>query len=111
MTFCPGTAPRASDRPAVGGDAGAYRGLRTALGGWLRIRMRARLAHSGCQDLDAEEAVQEAMVRVVQTRAERLEPPYFYAAVRNAALNVKARAEVLRPDVGIVDAGLGTRSR
>ena len=54
----------AAMRQAIGGDAGAYRGLLTALGGWLRIRMRARLAHSGCQDLDAEEAVQEALLAI-----------------------------------------------
>jgi RNA polymerase sigma-70 factor (ECF subfamily) len=54
----------AAMRQGIAGDAAAYRSLLTALGGWLRIRMRARAAQSGCQDLDAEEAVQEALLAI-----------------------------------------------
>ena len=54
----------AAMRQAIAGDGAAYQRLLTALGGWLRIRMRSRLAQSGCQDLDAEEAVQEALLAI-----------------------------------------------
>lgn len=51
-------------RQAIAGDTAAYQRLLTALGDWLRIWMRARLARSGCQDIDAEEAVQETLLAI-----------------------------------------------
>lgn len=54
----------AAMRQGIAGDAAAYRSLLTALGGWLRIRMRSRLARLGCPDADAEEAVQEALLAI-----------------------------------------------
>ncbi len=54
----------AAMRQAIAGDSAAYQSLLTALGGWLRTRMRARLARYGCHDLDAEETVQEALLAI-----------------------------------------------
>ena len=51
-------------RAAIAGDEAAYRRLLSALVPWLRALARRGLARSGTGDADAEDIVQEALLRV-----------------------------------------------
>jgi RNA polymerase sigma-70 factor (ECF subfamily) len=104
----------AAMRGAIAGDAVAYQRLLTALGGWLRSRVRARLAQSGCPDLDAEEAVQETLLAIHLKRhtwrPDEPITPWVAAIARNKLVDQlrrrRRRAEV--PLDGFLEEELGS---